>query len=311
MNKPVRPVVIIGCGYIGKLVARHYQSLGQPVSALVRSPESAERLQSEGIKAVPRDLSKPVDLGLQTGDAELFVLMPPPAQGTTDLHMQHLLEALDRSAEPNLNGQPAPPHRIVYISTTGVYGDCNGQWVDEHSPVNPQVDRAHRRYDAEQQLQAWAKSRHVDAIIVRVAGIYGPGKLPLKRLAQQQPVIRESEAPFTNRIHAHDLVSLLIAAMQRGQAGAIYHGCDGQPGTMTDYFKQVAAAAGLPAPAEISLAEGQTQLSAGMMSYMRESRRLRNAFTLQQLGLSLQYPSLEAGLAQCFANTDTGGPAGD
>ena len=136
-------------------------------------------------------------------------------------------------------------------------------------------------------------------IILRVAGIYGPGKLPLERLKKGMPVIREHESPYTNRIHSDDLVSISIAAMQRGKPGQIYHACDGQPGTMTDYFKQVANKAGLPQPPEISLSEGNKQLSAGMMSYMRESRRLSNEKTLRELDIKLQYPTLKQGLENC------------
>ena len=291
MNKPVPPVVIIGCGDIGTQVAGHYLEQGITVQALVRSSESARRLTALGIKTSRADLAQPLQLDLETADSQLYYFAPPPPEGDKDTHTKHLIEALQSSSKL--------PQRIVYISTTGVYGDCQGRWITEDEPVKPEADRARRRLDAERQLLAWSAAAGVEVVILRVAGIYGPGKLPLARLRKGLPLIREEEAPFTNRIHSSDLVHIAIAAMQRGKPGEIYHACDGHPGTMTDYFKQVARKAGLPEPPEITLEEGKQQLSAGMMSYMRESRRLSNAKTLSDLDITLQYPTLEQGLEHC------------
>ena len=113
-------------------------------------------------------------------------------------------------------------------------------------------------------------------------------------------MVRSEEAPFTNRIHIDDLVQASIAAMERGSDGEVYNISDGQPGTMTEYFNRIAYLAGLPRPPQISLAEGDDQLSSGMMSYMRESRRLDNRKMVQELGVKLRYPDLESGLGSCF-----------
>lgn len=291
MNKPSCPVVIIGCGAVGTQLALAYQQAGMTVTGLVRSTESVQSLQNKGIQAAQVDLDKPFRLDMEIKDAQLFHFAPPPASGTLDTRTSQLLKAL-RSAS-------ALPKRIVYISTTGVYGDCQGRWITEDEPVKPEVDRAKRRLDAETQLLDFGKDSGVEIIILRVAGIYGPGKLPLERLKKGAPVIRESESSYTNRIHLTDLVKIAMAAMTQGKNGQIYHACDGQPGTMTDYFKKVAHKAGLPSPPEISLAEGSEQLSAGMMSYMRESRRLSNEKTLNALNVTLIYPSLQEGLEHC------------
>ena len=291
MNKPVTPVVIIGCGDIGTQVAQHFLENNDTVAAVVRSENSKQKLQSLGIDAQQADLSGVIELNTEVAGCHLFHFAPPPREGSEDTHTRNLIQALKQSHQP--------PARIVYISTTGVYGDCQGNWVDEDTPVNPQVDRARRRYDAEQQLLEYGKSHGTDIIILRVAGIYGPGKLPLKRLQEGHPVIRREESPFTNRIHSADLVKIAVAAMEKGRHGAIYHACDGHPGTMAEYFKAVAKKAGLPPPGEISLAEGKDKLSAGMMSYMRESRRLSNEKTLKRLGITLDFPTLEEGLEHC------------
>jgi nucleoside-diphosphate-sugar epimerase len=154
--------------------------------------------------------------------------------------------------------------------------------------------------DGESRLREWRERSGGELVILRVAGIYGPGKLPLERLRQGLPLIRESEAPFSNRIHVADLVRVCVAAMERGGDGEIYNVSDGHPTTMTDYFNRLADTVGLPRPPLISLAEGEQQLSAGMMSYMRESRRLDNRKMLRELGVKLQYPTLAQGLPVCL-----------
>lgn len=291
MNKPLTPAVIIGCGYIGSLLADQLTARGQQVSALVRSQATYNHLVSRLDTVQAADLDDPLQLALSTGGSQLFYFSPPPSMGSTDSRTTHLLQALSKPGKQ--------PDRIVYISTTGVYGDCQGRWIDESAPTNAQVDRAKRRMDAETQLSAFGKSLGSEIIIVRVAGIYGPGKLPLKRIAAGDPVVKADQSPYTNRIHAHDLVKMLDAAMQRGVNGAIYHGCDGSPGKMADYFKAVALKAGLAPPPEITLQEAQKKLSPGMLSYMSESRRLKNQVTLEALDLTLDYPNLHAGLEHC------------
>ena len=136
--------------------------------------------------------------------------------------------------------------------------------------------------------------------LFRVAGIYGPGRLPLERIRTGLPLVRPEDAPWSNRIHADDLVAACIAAMARGSDGTVYNVCDGAPSTMTDYFFQVAAAAGLPRPPVVPLAEAEGRLSDGMLSYMRESRRLSNRRLVENLGVELRYPNVTQGLRSCF-----------
>jgi nucleoside-diphosphate-sugar epimerase len=172
--------------------------------------------------------------------------------------------------------------------------------VDEDRPARPEADRALRRWDAEQTLQCLRASAATTLVILRVAGIYGPGRLPLERIRAGLPLVRPEEAPWSNRIHADDLVSTCVAAMDYGADGAIYNACDGNPSTMTDYFFQVADAAGLPRPPVVPLGEAEGQLSAGMLSYMRESRRLSNRRLVKELGVKLRDPTLAQGLPSCL-----------
>jgi nucleoside-diphosphate-sugar epimerase len=283
--------LIVGCGYLGRAVASAYLEQGLSVTGLVRSPESADKLRALGARAAVADLDASPLPDLPLESADLFNFCPPPAAGDEDSRVQRLIEEFSRQGDPR---------RIVHLSTTGVYGDCGGQWVDETRPVGPVVARAKRRMDGESRLREWRERSGGELVILRVAGIYGPGKLPLERLRQGLPLIRESEAPFSNRIHVADLVRVCVAAMERGGDGEIYNVSDGHPTTMTDYFNRLADTVGLPRPPLISLAEGEQQLSAGMMSYMRESRRLDNRKMLRELGVKLQYPTLAQGLPVCL-----------
>lgn len=284
-------MLIIGCGYVGRRVAAQYQGLGETVRGLVRTPTSALALEQAGIRALALDLGVDDLAPLAAGGERLFHFAPPPPSGRQDPWTRRLVDAFGR------NGHPA---RLVYISTTGIYGDCGGAWVDEDRPPNPRADRAWRRWDAEQVLGDWSRRSGAELVILRVAGIYGPGLLPLERIRQGLPLVRAEEAPYTNRIHVDDLVAVCVAAMDRGPNGARYNVSDGHPSTMTDYFFRVADATGLPRPPTLPLAEADQHLSAGMLSYMRESRRLSNQRLLAELGVTLRYPTLAEGLRACF-----------
>jgi nucleoside-diphosphate-sugar epimerase len=284
-------MVITGCGYIGTRVARQYLDRGEPVLGIVRSEEAAERLREDGITAIVCDLATGSLARLPLEGERVFHFAPPPSRGVEDLHTRRLVAAFAHV------GHPA---RLVYISTTGVYGDCAGAWVDETWPAQPIADRARRRWDAEQVLRRWSRTAGGALVLLRVAGIYGPGRLPLERIRRGLPLVREEESPYSNRIHADDLVATCLAAMERADSGSLYNVCDGNPTTMTDYFFQVADEAGLPRPPTLTLDEAQGELSAGMMSYMRESRRLSNRKMLEELGVQLRYPSLARGLPACI-----------
>jgi len=283
-------MLIVGCGDVGRKIAAAARTRGEPVYCIVRRHESTGNLLENGVNALAVDLDETAPaLSGDWDQTQIFYLAPPPSTGDADPRMGRFLEALPTAGR----------HRVVYISTTGVYGDCGGDWVDESRPANPQVDRARRRFDAERQLRTWREAGHGEIVILRVAGIYGPGKLPLERLMRHVPMIAADEAPWTNRIHIDDLVSVCEAAMARGRDGEVYNVSDGSPGNMRDYFDRVADLYGLPRAPLIGLAEAQGQLSAGLLSYLGESRRLDNRKMLDELGVTLRYPSLTEGLKAC------------
>jgi nucleoside-diphosphate-sugar epimerase len=243
------------------------------------------------------DLDRPPLPTLPPDRERVFYFAPPPESGTEDPRMAHVLHALRRDGGVR---------RLVYISTTGVYGDCRGEWVDEGRELSPGADRARRRLDAEAQVRAWSRATGAEAVILRVAGIYGPERLPLARIRQAMPLVRSEESPFTNRIHVEDLAEVCAAAMEQPVAGEIFNVSDGHPGTMAEYFDAVADLYGLPRPPKIPMAEAAARLSPGMLSYMQESRRLSNEKMRRLLGVELRYPSLREGLASCDPGALTG-----
>jgi nucleoside-diphosphate-sugar epimerase len=278
-------ISITGCGHIGKLLAQQLLKKKIPVTGYVSSESSMAECKKRNIACKIIDLDKPLpDIDL-TGH-RLIYLAPPPRSGKTDTRIRNYLRAIEKHQ----------PEKFVLISTTGVYGDCKGAWIDETTPLNPTADRAFRRADAERQVQQFCQRLDIPLVILRVPGIYGPGKIPLARIRSSLPIVNKQDSPFTNRIHADDLVEVCEKALLNPRITGIYNVTDGHPGTMYDYFVGVAAAMNLPAPPAIALEDAQQQLSAGMLSYMAESRRINNKKLLKDFELVLQYPDLQEGL---------------
>ncbi len=283
---------IIGCGDIGHRVASLYrQQQGiSNIHALVSSKSSKKHCEAVGIHAITLDLDKisteeASNLSHQINNNKLFYFVPPPLSGKEDTRFKQFLSSLSKQ-----------PKRIVLISTTGVYGDSKGHWIDEKTATNPQAERAYRRLSAEKILQHWGKINQREYIILRVPGIYAKDRLPLARLKKGLPIVKESEAGWTNRIHADDLAMICKQSMESVISGEIYNVTDGNPSTMTEYFNQVADYADLPRPPQISMQQARLTLSAGMVSYLQESRRISNQKIIDQLGIKLQFPNLKKGL---------------
>jgi len=279
MSTIIHSVCISGYGDIGQRVARYWLAQAASVFALCRRERD-----DNGIQFINVDLDQPIQ-ALPAFDA-VYHFMPPPTQGDRDPRLQRFLSALS-----------AAPKKMLLISTSAVYGDCDGAWVDENSPVNPTSERGKRRADSERQWQQWAQAQQCEWIILRVPGIYGPGRLPLERIENAVPMVEESAAPYTNRIHSEDLARIAYLAIKEDRLHGVYNVSDGQPGNMTQYFNAVADAAGLARPPLISLEQAQQQLSAGMLSYLSESRRLKIDKFLTDSGYRFLYPDLASGLA--------------
>ena len=289
-------VLIVGCGYVGQRVAREEITRGNRVRALVRSANSANRLSNAGIDSTAIDLdSQPLELPFSLARKLIYYFAPPPRSGDTDSRLKNFLNSIPA------NDLPA---RVVYISTTGIYGDCGADWVTEQRKPNPQADRARRRLDAEMVLHDWSIKTGVPVVVLRVPGIYGPDKIPLARIRKGTPALKESESAWSNRVHVDDLVQSCLAAMDHPNPLDTYNICDGHPSTMTDYFNRVADAAGLPRPPQISLAQAKREFSNELLSYLSESKRIDNTRMREHLGVSPKYPTLDSGLAAALSDSE-------
>jgi nucleoside-diphosphate-sugar epimerase len=285
----MKRVFIAGCGYIGERVARLARETGAEVTCMVRSPEHGERLASEGFGVVicALDDSACIPAPDVAGSIVLY-LVPPPGGGIHDIRAYNFCAALTAAA---------PPAKIIYMSATSVYSEVNGGVVTETSPTAPASAMGKRRLDAEIAFRGYGAAAGAPVVILRVSGIYGPGRLPLMQINQGQPLLREEEAGPSNRIHADDLARICLAAAEKGRDGDIFNISDGNPCSMTTYFNACADVLGLPRQPQVSLQEARQRMSPLMFSYVSESRIVDNSRMLKQLGIKLSYPTLAEGLA--------------
>jgi nucleoside-diphosphate-sugar epimerase len=247
-------------------------------------------LRALGVTPVRGDLDDPDSLAALAGLAQdVAHLAPPPEGGPRDSRTAHLVAALAK-------GGSLPQH-FVYISTSGVYGDCGGALVPETRPPHPQTERARRRADAERRLREWGRRSGVCVSILRVPGIYAADRLPLARLRRATPALNADEDVYVNHVHADDLARIVVAALQRGAPGRMYNAADDAPIRMGDYFDLVAGRFGLPHPPRVSRAEADRLVADSLRSFMSESRRLVNCRLKRELRLKLQYPSVHHGIA--------------
>ncbi len=272
-----------------KLLAPRYRLL-----ALTSSRQRVQPLREAGVTPLVGDLDAPSTLQRLAGLADAVLHLAPPApRGERDTRTLHLLHALARKGRVQC---------IVYGSTTGVYGHCNGERFDETRRTNPQTDRASRRVDAEQRLRWYGRALHANVTLLRIPGIYAhdrPGGHPRERLARGAPVLVDSEDVYTNHIHADDLARACVAALVRGQPQRVVHTCDDSELKMGDYYDLAADLCGLPRPARVDALQAAEQLSQAALSFMRESRRLMNERLKRELRLRLRYPTVAEGLRAC------------
>jgi nucleoside-diphosphate-sugar epimerase len=286
LNGLGRPrLLIVGCGDVGMRLIPLLRSRFR-VFALTSQSERLSELRSAGVIPILGNLDSPQSLYRLKGLADIVVhLAPPPMQGSLDQRTRNLVAILPRHG------------RLVYVSTTGVYGDCKGATFDETRPVAHVNARAERRVDAERVLRRWARHHEGKLSILRVPGIYAADRLPLERLRQGTPALLDSDDVYTNHIHADDLAQIIALALFRAQPLRVYHTVDDSALKMGDYFDQVATAFKLPLPPRVPRAELSKQVSPMLLSFMSESRRLSNERMKTELGVRLRWPAVSDLLA--------------
>ena len=289
-------VLIIGCGDVGQRAARELGSSPRVrVLALTSSPERAPALRAQGITPLQGNLDQPQSLRRLAGLAtRVLHLAPPPSGDLADWRLDPRTRALTRALI-----QRSLPSTLVYGSTSGVYGDCQGRWVDESTPAKPLTPRAWRRVDAEAAVHWLGRATGVRTTVLRIPGIYAPdreGGTPRERLRRGTPVLRAEDDVFTNHIHADDLARACVLALWRGRPQRNVNVVDDTELKMGDYFDLAADLYGLPRPPRVARDAAGDQLPLMLLSFMSESRRLHNQRMKQELGLRLRYPTVAQGL---------------
>lgn len=287
-------ILIIGCGDVGLRAAARLPGRLK-LLALTSSPDRVQALRQQGITPLQGNLDQPATLRRLAGlGTRVLHLAPPPTENLRDWQRdprtQNLLAAL------RLRGRP---DALVYGSTSGVYGDCQGERIDETRAVNPATPRAQRRVDAEQQLRLFGRSRGVPVHVLRIPGIYAPdreGGTPRNRLLKGTPVLRPEDDVYTNHVHADDLARACLAALWRGKPQRVTHASDDTELKMGDYFDLAARLYGLPPPPRLSRETATAQLPLMLLSFMGESRRLDNTRLKKELRLQLHYSTVLEGL---------------
>jgi nucleoside-diphosphate-sugar epimerase len=271
---PMKRLLIVGFGDIARRAA---PALGTVFELRMLSRKSGQ------------DLDRPESLAaLEPVDAVLHCA-PPPSSGPADARTANLLGALE--------SRRILPTRIVYISTSGVYGDCGGALVDESRAPSPQTARAARRVDAEARLALWCSAHGVALTVLRAPGIYAADRLPLRGLRAGTPTLRDADDVYTNHIHADDLAAICVRALEEGAPAGVYNASDDTRLKMGEWLDLVADHAGLPRPRRIARSEAAGRIPPELLSFMGESRRLDNTRLKRTLGVRLRYPTVREGLA--------------
>jgi nucleoside-diphosphate-sugar epimerase len=289
----MRRLLIIGCGDVAMrmlpLVRDRYR-----IYALSHSPDRFARMRESGVVPILGDLDRAATLAPLAGLAtDVVHTAPPQPRGKRDLRTARLIAALAK-------GESLPQH-LVYISTSGVYGDCAGEYVDETRPVRPHTERALRRVDAERQLRQWGARAGVRVSILRAPGIYAADRLPVERLAKGTPALREADDAYVNHVHADDLARMIVAALHRATPNRSYNAVDNVPQKMGEYFDLVADTFGLPRPPRVARADAAASIPGPLLSFMNESRRLSNERIKAELRFRLHYPTVQDGIAAALA----------
>lgn len=291
-------VLLVGCGDVGQRLGTRIGAQHPPdrirVIGTARGAQRAAELREQGILPLDADLDALRRLARLRGFAQWMIdLAPPPNTGPDDPRTRRLLAAL----APHTGSRRT--QRWVYVSTTGVYGDCGGARFDETRPVAPTNARAVRRVDAEKRFRAASVRRIARTSILRVPGIYDShGRLPLERLRKGTPALTPADDVHTNHIHADDLSAICWLAVFRGRACRVFHAVDDSELRMGDYFDRVAEAAGLPRPPRLDRKALAAVVSPMLLSFMSESRRLVNRRLKRELRVRLAYPTVDDTLAE-------------
>jgi nucleoside-diphosphate-sugar epimerase len=282
--------LIIGCGYLGRRVAARWVAQGDAVYALTRSGNNTASLKALGLEPILGDVTDPASLSsLKAADTLLYAVGLDRRSGKSqrEVYVAGLENVLRRLSDDM--------GRFIYISSTSVYGQNAGEWIDESSVCEPATANGQVCLDAERMLRRYRP----DAMILRLAGLYGPGRLVarLDRLRSGMLLEGNPEA-WLNLIHVDDVVAAALACEQHGTSGETYLVCGDEPHCRRDYYELLARLAEAPQPRFDAARLDAAELA-------RLGKRCRNRRMRDELGVSLRYPTIESGIPAALLETDT------
>jgi nucleoside-diphosphate-sugar epimerase len=280
----MKHLLCFGYGFSAAALVRQLDRAHWRVTATFRNSEAAKELSTADIEPVPFDGTGPLPDGALDGVTHVLVSIPPGKAG--DPILQHCASGLiERAGQVEWLG---------YLSTTGVYGDRQGGWVDEKSPLEPTTARGKRRLEAEAGWLALHRDHALPVHIFRLAGIYGPGRNQLEtvRSGKARRIVKPGQV--FSRIHVDDIAGTLRASMAAPAPGRAYNVCDDEAAPPQDVIAFAAKLLNMPAPPEVAF--NDAELSDMARSFYAESKRVDNSRIKQELGYSLVYPTYREGL---------------
>jgi nucleoside-diphosphate-sugar epimerase len=278
-------VLVVGCGFLGRRAARRWRAAGRTVSALTRSDERSEQFRAEGIEPILGDVTEPASLRFPQSDTVLY------AVGLDRTAGQSMREVYVGGLANVLGGLPRP-RCFIYVSSTSVYGQTDGEEVDETAATDPEEESGKIVLEAERLL----RERMPEAIILRFAGIYGPGRLLRRRSIESGEVIVGDPERWLNLIHVEDGVMAVLAAAERGRPGEVYNVSDGQPVRRREFYTSLARLLKAPKPRFVP-----PPTDAPLPPHERAHRRIVSRRLRDDLAVTLRYPDHDSGLAASLA----------
>ena len=279
-------IILVGSGYLGGYIINSL--LEKNTSCQIFELSRTKKNRPALIKTISMDLDNN-PLKLQAFAEGIIIYMAPPSiVSLQDCRVKNFLKNLEE----------VKAKRFIYISTSGVYGDCNGERIDEARKVNPDTDRAKRRVSAETQITKYCKQKNISLIILRVPGIYGKGRLPIDKIKSGEPIIKKEDSKITNLIHVEDLARVVIAAVMSKNLSKheIINISDGSPTSSTDYYEITGMLLGIKITNYITYTEAENIYTKKRLSFLRESRVLNVDKMFKLFPGCIKYTSLEDGI---------------
>lgn len=293
-------VLIVGCGYLGRRVASILVGRGERVFGTTRTAEKGRELSSIGVEPIVADSLDPTTLGALPAVSRVVHCVGYDRRSGAEKRAVYV-----DGARNVLRRLPPGPERLVYVSSTSVYGQTDGEWVDETSPTEPRTEAGRICLDAENEATTWGREAGVGVVVLRCAGLYGPGRIVRRTLIERGEPIPGDPEKFLNLIHIDDAARAVVSALDAHSPGPLYLACDDRPVARREYYQIAAACLGAPAPKFFKPDPGSPEAARDL-----SSRRVSNRRMKAELGVRLARPDAAAGVPAALAAGDDQPSAG-